>query len=514
MIRDLGLLEWLGRMLDGAVAPEEEQDIAGESGRPTVRDQLIQDLLKIRTKTGRTRFRLNRAQREYSRRCSKRNIVLKARQVGITTYIAARFFIQTITRRGTLSVQVAHDRESAEEIFRIVKRFWDKLPEELTEGALQTSHCNARQLVFPCLDSEYCVTAADENAGRGWTIQNLHCSEVARWGRGGEEALASLRAAVVPGGEIVLESTPNGAGGLFYEEWQRSEETGYTRHFFPWWFEEGYTAKTEEKILPLTAEEEELAEIHGLTLRQIAWRRKQWAALRGLAAQEFAEDAVSCFRASGECVFDQEAVERALKGSSEPVEMRDNHRLMIWLPPQAGREYVMGVDPAGGGAEGDYSCAQVIDRRLGTQCAELHGHYPPRELAQKLVELGKEYNQALIAVEKNNHGHGVLAYVRMLEYPNVYAQKGQDGWLTSAVSRPAMIENLAAALAEEAVLFRSPRLLNECRTFVRSADGNTGAAPGTHDDCVMALAIAWAVRMAEAGRGRRVQLGWESLAGK
>jgi hypothetical protein len=488
--------------------------MGGESGRPTVRDQLIQDLLKIRTKTGRTCFRLNRAQREYSRRCRKRNIVLKARQVGITTYIAARFFIQTITRRGTLSVQVAHDRESAEEIFRIVKRFWEKLPDMMKEGVLRTSYCNARQLVFPCLDSEYCVTAADENAGRGWTIQNLHCSEVARWGRGGDEALASLRAAVVPGGEIVLESTPNGAGGLFYEEWQRSEETGYTRHFFPWWFEEGYTAKTEKNILPLTAEEEELAEIHGLTLGQIAWRRKQWAALRGLAAQEFAEDEVSCFRASGECVFDQEAVERALKGSSEPVEMRDNHRLMIWLPPQAGREYVMGVDPAGGGAEGDYSCAQVIDRRLGTQCAELHGHYPPRELAQKLVELGKEYNQALIAVEKNNHGHGVLAYVRMLEYPNVYVQKGQDGWLTSAVSRPAMIENLAGALAEEAVLFRSPRLLNECRTFVRYADGNTGAAPGTHDDCVMALAIAWAVRMAEAGRGKRFQLGWESLAEK
>jgi Terminase RNaseH-like domain len=501
-------------MLDCPVKREGEQGKAEEPGWLTVRDELIQDLLRIRTKTWRTRFQLNESQQEYSRRCTKRNIILKARQVGITTYIAGRFFIQTITRRGTLSVQVAHDREAAEEIFRIVKRFWNKLPSELREGALQTSHCNARQLVFPKLDSEYCVAAADENAGRGWTIQNLHCSEVARWGRGGEEALASLRAAVVPEGEIVLESTANGAGGLFYEEWQRADETGYTRHFFPWWFEKGYTKRPGKAFPALTAEEEELAARHRLSRGQIAWRRMQWAALRGLAPQEFAEDPVACFRASGECVFDQEAVERALKGSGEPVEMRDNHRLLIWLPPQPGREYVMGVDPAGGGAEGDYSCAQVIDRQLGTQCAELHGHYPPRELAQRVVELGKEYNQALIAVEKNNHGHGVLAYLRMLEYPNVFAQKGQDGWLTSAVSRPAMIENLASAVAEEAILFRSPRLLNECRTFVRYSDGNTGAAPGTHDDCVMALAIAWAVRMAEAGRARRVQLEWESLAGK
>jgi hypothetical protein len=500
-------------MLDCSVTRKGEQKAGVERAWPTLRDEMIQNLLRIRTKTKRTDFELNRAQEEYSRRCTERNIVLKARQVGITTYIAARFFVQTITRRGTLSVQVAHDRESAEEIFRLVKRFWEKLPERVKKGALRTSHYNARQMVFPRLDSEYCVTAADDNAGRGWTIQNLHCSEVARWGVRGEEALASLRAAVVPGGEIVLESTPNGAGGLFYEEWQRAPETGYTRHFYPWWFESGYKKRWTKSRPALTAEEQKLMERHGLTKGQIAWRREQWATLRAMAAQEFAEDPVSCFRSSGECVFDQEAVERALKETSEAVEMRDNHRLLIWLPPQAGREYVMGVDPAGGGADGDYSCAQVIDRRLGTQCAELLGHYPPRELAQKLVELGKEYNLALIAVEKNNHGHGVLAYLRMKEYPNVFAQKGQDGWLTSAVSRPAMIENLAAALVEEATLFRSPRLLNECRTFVRFGDGKTGAAAGTHDDCVMALAIAWAVRMAEAGRGARGQVEWESFGG-
>jgi hypothetical protein len=182
------------------------------------------------------------------------------------------------------------------------------------------------------------------------------------------------------------------------------------------------------------------------------------------------------------------------------LEARDNRRLTIWLPVQARREYVIGVDPAGGGVEGDYSCAEVIDRLLGAQCAELHGHWPPREFARKLAELGKEYNTALLAVERNNHGHGVLACLRTLDYPCVFVQKGQDGWLTSAVSRPAMIENLASALMEEPRLLRSPRLLNECRTFVRYADGNTGAAAGTHDDCVMALAIAWAVRKEDAGR--------------
>ena len=90
------------------------------------------------------------------------------------------------------------------------------------------------------------ATAADPNAGRGMTIHNLHCSEVARWPRDGEETLASLRAAVPVEGEIVLESTPNGAGGVFYEEWQRAEETGYTRHFFPWWWDEGNREAAED----------------------------------------------------------------------------------------------------------------------------------------------------------------------------------------------------------------------------------------------------------------------------
>jgi hypothetical protein len=482
--------------------------------QPTLRDVLIEQLLAIRTKAGNERsFRLNRAQREYSRKCGKRNIVLKARQVGITTYIAARFFIQTITNRGTVSLQVAQDRESAEDIFRIVRRFWDGLPDDCREGALATSRCNSRQLVFRNLDSEYCVASATENAGRGRTIQNLHCSEVARWGRAGEEALASLRAAVAPGGEIVLESTPDGAGGLFYNEWQSALETGYTKHFFPWWFEAGYRTEPGRSFPPLTEEEKELVTNHNLSMEQLSWRRTQRAVLRKFAAQEFAEDPVSCFLASGECVFDLESVESALKTAEDAWAVRDNERLMVWLPAQAERRYIIGVDPAGGGAEGDYSCAEVIDRRLGTQCAELHGHYPPRELAQKLVELGREYNMAVLAVERNNHGHGVLACLRSMEYPNIFTQKGQDGWLTSAVSRPAMIENLAMVLMEEPGRFQSKRLLNECRTFIRYADGNSRAAPGTHDDCVFALAIAWEARRTEIA-GARPEPSWGILPQK
>jgi len=486
---DLEILLRLGEALECSKTPSPALDL------------LIQALLRIRSKTrGLVMLTPNRAQAEYSRQCTRRNIVLKARQLGITSYVAARFFLRTITQPGTVTVQVAHDQDSAEEIFKIVHRFWDELPPSLRRGALARSRANVRQMVFSHLDSEYRVaTAADADAGRGMTIHSLHCSEVARWPGDAEETLASLRAAVPRAGEIVLESTPNGAGGVFYEEWQRAAETGYQRHFFPWWYDEAYQLDSLENG-SFTPEEEALVESVGLTSPQIAWRRQNRAQLRGLAVQEFAEDAVSCFRTSGECVFDFDALDRALALSAAPAEIRDNRRLVVYLSPQAGRRYIIGADPAGGGTEGDYSCAEVIERSTALQCAELHGHFPPREFATRLIELGHLYNAALLVVERNNHGHGVLAHLERLGYENVY----EKGWLTSTVSRPAMIENLAAALAAEPGLFRSARLLGECRTFVRKEDGSTAATAGSHDDCVMAMAIALAVRQAVAGAPRRV----------
>jgi hypothetical protein len=194
-------------------------------------DQLVQAvsyLLKIRDKNGLERpLKANAVQRAFEQQRGQRNIVLKARQMGMTTWVAARFFLKTITSRGVMSVQVAHTREASESIFRTVQRFWECLPEDLRHGPLKRSRANVGQMCFPVLDSEFrVVSAGDEGAGRGLTVQNLHCSEVSRWPGEAKETLAGLRAALAPGGECVLESTANGAYGAFYEEWLRGEGSG------------------------------------------------------------------------------------------------------------------------------------------------------------------------------------------------------------------------------------------------------------------------------------------------
>jgi len=496
-LHDAEELKRLGTMLD---------ECPPSLGGRNIATELIERLLWVRTRDGKiTRLRANAVQREFEHRRGQKNIVLKARQLGLTTWTAARFFLRTITRPGTLTLQVAHTQQAAEEIFRIVHRFVDWLPQGLRDGLLRTSQLNVRQIVFPEIDAQYCVvTAGDRNAGRGLTVQNLHCSELARWPGGQQcdpgEILAGLRATLAPGAEVVLESTPQGVGGCFYEEWRKADETGTVRHFFPWWMEPAYCAEAVDPET-LSDEERKLMERVPLTLGQIGFRRQIRAGLASLAPQEYAEDAESCFLASGECFFDLEAIGRRM-GSlpQEAGEQRYNGAMEIWLPVERNRKYVVSVDPAGGGSGGDYSAIEVVDRETGMQCAEFAGHIGGLELARRAADIAREYNNAWLVVERNNHGSGVLAYLEMVcRYERVFRQNGQAGWLTNSATRPAALARIVAALAEAPECLMSRRLLAECRSFVRLPDGSTGAQPGAHDDRVMAMAIALAARVELAG---------------
>jgi hypothetical protein len=243
---------------------------------------------------------------------------------------------------------------------------------------------------------------------------------------------------------------------------------------------------------------------HGLNLNQIAYRRRIRADFRGLARQEFAEDAESCFLASGEGVFELAAVEARLTSVMDAAIARRNGEMEIWLPPVKGKQYLVAVDPAGGGSQGDYSAAQVLEIETGLQCAEFAGHVGGLELARLITDLATEYNGAWLVVERNNHGSGVLALAETAcKYTRIYRQAGQAGWLTTSVSRPAMIGRLDAALVDEPDRFQSRRLLAECRSFVRLPNGSSGAQTGTHDDRVMAMAIGLAAREELVGRRSR-----------
>ena len=298
-------LERFGRILDSRPS--------SMRGR-TVGMALAEQLLLVRTRDGSTApLKANAVQRAFERRRGERNIVLKARQMGLTTWAAARFFLKTITRPGTLTLEVAHTQEAAEEIFQIVHRFVDWLPEELREGPLRTSRANVRQIVFPEMDSQYRVVSAGErNAGRGLTVQNLHCSELARWPGDPAETLAGLRAAMAPGAELILESTPDGVGGCFHEEWQKAGETGMVRHFFPWWMERRYRARAADEA-SLTNEERDLMARHAnWTWSRLVTGGRYGRIFAGWRGRSMPKTSESCFLASGDSVFELAAIEARL----------------------------------------------------------------------------------------------------------------------------------------------------------------------------------------------------------
>jgi hypothetical protein len=471
---------------------------------PRLYFELAERWLKVRARDGKQLpLVANAAQQQFEQRRRRQNIVLKARQMGITTWVAGRFFLRTITNPGTMTVQVAHTRAAAESIFRTVQRMWENLPEDMRKGALVRSRANVRQMVFPKLDSEFrVVSACDEGAGRGISIQNLHCSELSRWPGDASETLAGLRAALAPDGELVLESTPNGAYGAFYDEWSGGidnpkadpEAEGLIRHFLPWWMEPAYLGP---RVATTTYTEDECSLVakHGLNAQQIGFRRGLQRSYGSLRSQEFAEDAETCFRATGDCFFEVNTIEQRLTDLIDPIETSRNGALQIYCRPIANRQYIVGVDTAGGGSEGDFAAIQVIDLQTGKQCAELQQRLRPVDLARAAAELAREYSGAMIAVERNNHGAAVLAYLETRErYGNLYKQSGEPGWLTSSASKPEMNARLGVLLVERPEMFASKRLLAECRTFVSGEHGRTGAANGAHDDLVMAMAIAQAVR--------------------
>ncbi|GAA3752717.1 terminase [Terriglobus aquaticus] len=477
--------EWGGSAL--------RQRVATAEGRIA----LAEDLLRIRTKMGGVEpLRANAAQMLFEQHHRRESIVLKARQMGLSTWIAGRFFLRAMALPGTVTVHVAHTREAATALFRMVGRMWANLPEDMRANQAKLLRNNAGEMVFAAGDSEIrVVSAAEPNAGRGLTIHQLHVSELSRWQGDAAETLAGLRAALAPGGELVMESTPNGAFGCFYEQWVAAERNGVTRHFFPWWIEPGYVSQRAVDTDSLS--EDEAALMSGpaaLRLEQIAFRRELAERYGPLRLQEFAEDPATCFRESGACVFESRVLLRRMAALRGPIERRRNGAVEIYWPPQPGRRYVVAIDPAGGGEDSDFSTAQVVDRASGMQCAEMQARFNPRDTARAAAELAREYGGALLVVERNNHGAAVMAYLERESGFQLYrGPDGDLGWLTTSASRDSMLGALQVLLSNEAALVQSGRLLTECRSFV-DKKGRMEAAAGAHDDLVMAMAIAQAVR--------------------
>jgi hypothetical protein len=201
-----------------------------------------------------------------------RAIVLKGRQMGVSTYVAARFYHRTINSPGLRTIILGHERRASSNLFGIVKRFHENLPDDL-RPSVGTS--NAEELIFDKIDSGYIVAVATgEGTGRSATAQLLHASEAAFWNDLPMQ-MASLMQTVpdLDGTEIIIESTANGFND-FQALWRRAEagESEFIPIFLPWSLDADYRRKVDADFV-MDEEEHRLAELHNLDIDQIAWRR-------------------------------------------------------------------------------------------------------------------------------------------------------------------------------------------------------------------------------------------------
>lgn len=365
--------------------------------------------LRVRSKSGETQaFELNKAQ-QFIHACIERQkaetgkvraIVLKGRQQGVSTYAEGRLYWKTTHRSGVRAFILTHEADSTSALFEMVERYHELAPDFVKP---MTGASNAKELIFSKLDSGYKVgTAGNKSVGRGTTIQYFHGSEVAYWPNAAEHAKGILQA--VPDEddtEIILESTANGIGNYFYQQWQRAEagDGPFQAIFVPWFWQPEY--RKSGLGFTRSPEEEKLVELFGLDNEQLAFRRSKIAELSadggdGLFAfrQEYPMTAQEAFQVSGgDSLIQPETVMQARQT-----------KVLAHGP------LIVGVDPARFGDD-----RTAIIKRRGRSAYDLvtYDKTSTMEVAGLVNTIIKNERPAQVAIDVGGLGAGVVD--RLLE---------------------------------------------------------------------------------------------------
>lgn len=518
----------------------------------------IENFLLIRDKSANIiPFKLNRAQqivmdqieKDMREGRPKRYIVLKARQMGLSTLFEGLIFHDTATHENKNSLIIAHEESASTNLFQMSKLYFENLNELIRP---MKRYANGKVLSFenptnddaerhrnPGLRSKISIaTAGAGEVGRSSTTHNLHASEVAFFPDAQTTMLGLLQSVPnQPNTLVVLESTANGVGDWFHTVWQNAEKglNDFTPIFLPWFIQDEYTrpfaseGQKQQFIEEVSAihrdgegkeirtYEWELKEKHGLTWEQLNWRRhtiqNNCNGDEILFMQEYPATAEESFISSGRPKFNISALRRYQTITKDPIRRGylhedesgeinfvddDNGYISIWQEPKHGEEYAIGADTAEGLATGDFSCGVVGNSEFDI-VAMWHGHLDPDLFGKELVKLGKYYNYAYLGVENNNHGHSVLNTIKREEYWNLYFTKTHDkisdtvtqklGWSTRSNTKPLMIDKLAEFVRENYLGIYSDLIISEMFTYIIEDNGATNAQVGCHDDTVMATGI-------------------------
>lgn len=477
-----------------------------------------------------------------------RMIMLKARQWGGSTLVQMYFaWLQTVLCRNWHSIICAHVRDTSAAIRDLYGTMLSTYPDELWEGdeppgLTGCGGSRSKQLIAGRGCTVTLGSSQSPDALRGHDFQLAHLSEVAFWQDSTLHDPESLVRTVCgsvplrPMTAIVLESTANGVGNFFHDQWLLAESgaTSYRPVFVPWYEIEHYRMErigrneASELIETMTAYERSLWSL-GLTLCQIAWyraKRREYGCDAAMQA-EFPTTAVEAFARSGSGVFDPDRIEALRPGCRPPLKrgsMRTrtlrgpgaldvtgwdddpNGPMAMWQEPVRGADYVVAVDIGGRSAGADWSVIAVL-RRQGADgrpevVAQWRGHEDHDLVGWHAAAIARHYNDALLVIESNSLETDrddpslyILGVLRDL-YPNLYMRADPDtgmawrpGFHTNRRTKQAVVTELLAAVRDADYVERDAAMLDELRTYERTPSGAYAAMRGHHDDILMTRAI-------------------------
>lgn len=456
---------------------------------------------------------------------SKWDIILKARQVGFSSLGMMRVLYYSLTHPNSLSVVLVQDKANKTTQMNAIRlalnsleHFGKQIGYKLIPDRDYDS-VDRVQFKYPhSALIRFDVAAKDElnaeTAGRGSHIDYFHITELSKF-KVADAVLGPYLQQVDTDDYLVIESTPDGPDGAFYNLWQaaKSGKNSYKPHFFSWFAHQNYKTPIPNDIEPDELEpknswEELLIKNGGTKENLLFWRtvivNDKCSGDINYALQEYPIDDWTCFRARRSAFFSIEDLEHHRLHLKKPKLHRgwQPDPVRVYEEPSPIKRYVLGADVASGDGRGDHNAFVILDVEDSTVVAAFNSNrisfdsYP-----SLLIEWAGRYNGALVSIERQNLGFAVIKGVTKIGTTQVYTDKdGKLGFNTTAQSRPLMDSNLISEVKSKNITINDEELLSQIQSLKIDEKDKLVASSG-HDDLVMAFSIALMTRRRNLVRG-------------
>jgi len=406
------------------------------------------------------------------------NIVLKARQLGLSTATSAFILWMMLFHREKTILTVATKLTTAANMVKKVKMMYKNLPDWMKIAKPISDHKNGFEL-----NNGSWVKAASTtgDSGRSEALSLLFVDEAATI-EGMDEMWAAIYPTISTGGRCIAVSTPKGVGNWFYNTYTDAE-----------------IGKNNFNTIKLNWD------VH--PDRDQAWWDEN---TKNLSAKDIAQEYECSFNFSGNTIISGELIEEMAAVIRQPIKKTGpENNLWIWEEPEEGKRYMIVADVARGDAQ-DNSAFHIFNVDSMEQVGEYQGKLNPESYADLLFQTSKEYGNCLLVVENNSFGYGVLEKLKTMKHPNIYhhrkatyefiepIQASYDpnavpGFSTNVKMRPLAIAKFEEFLRTKIVKINSDRLITELRSFIWNG-GKAEAIKGKTDDLVISCAIACWIR--------------------